>query len=72
MPVDLKERNWRIFYKNFLGGVGWGLGVTLGATLILALLASLLRFLGGLPVIGQFFAGIIEATESALNSKGLP
>ncbi|MGI5826117.1 MAG: DUF5665 domain-containing protein [Patescibacteria group bacterium] len=72
MPVDLKERNWKIFYKNFLGGVGWGLGVTIGATLILALLGSLLRFLGGLPVIGQFFAGIIEATESALNSNGLP
>ena len=70
MPVDTQESSFKLFYKNFIGGIAWGLGATLGVALVLALLGSLLRFLGGLPIIGQFFAGIIEATEKALNSQG--
>jgi len=69
MAVNTGETNWRIFSKNFLAGLAWGLGATLGVVLVLSLLGYLLRLLGGLPIVGGFFARLIEATEEALRSR---
>ncbi|RJR23737.1 hypothetical protein C4578_03825 [Candidatus Microgenomates bacterium] len=71
MAVDTKESNFKILFKNFLGGLGWAVGATFGFTLFVAIVTFVLRSLGGLPVVGDFFAGIIEATQEALESRGM-
>ncbi len=40
--------------RSFLYGLMSGLGATIGVAIVLALLAYLIRVLGGLPVIGQW------------------
>jgi hypothetical protein len=72
MPVNLQESNSKILYKNFLGGLGWGLGATLGVALVFVLLGYLSRVLGGLPIIGSLIAGIIESTQEALRNRRFP
>ena len=49
---DLKA----VFIQNFIAGVAWGIGATLGLSLVITLFSTLLRKLGGLPLIGNFFA----------------
>lgn len=71
MAVDTNENNLKILFKNFLGGLGWAIGATFGFTLFIAIITVILRGLGGVPVVGDFFAGIIEATQEALESRGV-
>jgi hypothetical protein len=59
----------KTFLANFIAGIGWGIGATIGLTIFLALFSWILGLLGGLPLIGQFFANLIEVTNSALKSS---
>lgn len=52
---------------NFLGGIAWGLGITVGIALITYILSLVVKALGGVPLVGDFFAGIVKATIEALN-----
>ena len=54
-----------VFLRGFLSGLGWMLGATLG----FALLITILNWLGGLPVIGNLIAVLIELTTQALETK---
>lgn len=47
----LRKRD--IMTANFLGGLAWGLGTVIGATVIVALLLSVLNFVGYIPVVGE-------------------
>lgn len=49
---------------NFLGGLAWGLGTVVGATVFVAVLLGILRFLGFVPVIGEFVTQIKADIES--------
>lgn len=68
---EKKEKLSKIFLKNFIGGIGWIAGVTIGFTLLITIISFLLRILGGLPVIGKFFATIVVFTQKALENKNL-
>lgn len=47
---------WQIIWNNFLAGIFRGLGFVIGATAVLALVVYILvRVLGNLPWVGQFF-----------------
>lgn len=70
MRTILKDKPWQIFYKNFIGGTGWVFGVTVGFTILLSLLSFVLKQLGGLPLIGDFVASLVEVTQNALTNKG--
>lgn len=70
MRVKPKEKTTDIFFKNFIGGVGWATGATIGFTILATLLGFILGKLGALPVAGNFFASIIEATNRALETRG--
>ncbi len=73
MKVDSKEKYLIIFLKNFIGGIGWALGVTLGFALLIYVLGFTLGKLGGLPLIGDWLARLIEAANQALETrKALP
>ena len=64
-----KEKISATFYKGFVGGVGWALGATVGFALVLVILSYVLRVLGGLPIIGEFFATIVDFTQKALETR---
>jgi len=59
----------RMLHDNFVGGIAWALGATVGFTLFVATLTFFLNILGGLPVIGVFFANIVDATNQALQKR---
>lgn len=70
MRTDLSESTWKIFYKSFVAGTGWVFGVTVGFTLLISLLSFVMGQLGGLPVIGNFVASLVEVTKDALINRG--
>lgn len=52
-----------------MAGIAWGIGATLGLSIILTLLTAFLKRLGGLPIIGSFFADLIDVTNKALEIR---
>ena len=48
----------RLAWRGFLLGLASGLGTTIGVALVLTILTFLLRELGGVPVIGQWFNSV--------------
>jgi hypothetical protein len=55
--------------RGFYSGVGWSFGATLGFALVSTILIVILRQLGGIPLIGSFFATIVEATLKQLSIR---
>lgn len=67
----MNEKTSDIVYKNFVGGMAWAAGASVGFTLLVAVVGILLRKLGGLPVIGDFLASVVEVTQVAMRSRGV-
>lgn len=67
----IKESLKKAFLRGFLSGLGWMIGATIGFALLLTLLTLILNWAGGLPVVGEILANIIEATNRALEAKKL-
>ncbi len=44
--------------RGFLMGMASGLGATLGVAIVVSLIGLLIRWLGGLPVVGDWFLDI--------------
>ena len=63
--VDLKK----VFVKNFIAGIAWGIGASIGLSLIFTIATTILKWIGGLPIIGNFLADVIEATVKALEIR---
>lgn len=63
-----------LFKQGLVSGIGWAFGVTIGFFLISSLLAFLLKQIGGLPLIGDWIASIVDATLAQLSARtpGLP
>jgi hypothetical protein len=59
----------KTFVKGFIRGMGWAFGVTVGFVLVSTILVLILRNAGGLPVIGDWIASIVEATLSQLAKR---
>jgi len=57
---------WRLFRKNIWSGFAWAIGVTIGFAFISTVLVFALSQAGGIPVIGNFIANIVEATQHSL------
>ena len=64
-----KSSKFEFFKRGFISGLGWSFGVTLGFVIISTLLVVILRQLGGLPLVGNFIASIVEATLEQLSSR---
>jgi ABC-type amino acid transport system permease subunit len=65
--ITPKLRN--TFTHNFIGGIAWGLGVTVGLALIAYILSLLVNIFGGLPLVGDWLANIVDVTLEALKTK---
>lgn len=55
-----------LFKEGVIAGLGWAIGVTIGFVLISSVLVLILRQLGGLPLIGDWIASVVEETQSQL------
>jgi hypothetical protein len=70
-------RNLKIAYipynellkEGFFAGLGWAFGVTIGFVLISTIVVAVLKSLGGVPLIGAWFASIVEATLQQLSTR---
>jgi len=58
---------WKVILNNFLGGLAWGFGTVLGATLVVALMIIALTQLDGVPILGDFFTGLLETIQPSSN-----
>ena len=68
-----KEKYSLVFLKGFVSGIGWAMGATIGFALLFSILGFILGKLGGLPLVGDWFARLIEVTNKALElRKALP
>lgn len=48
--------NHKIIFKNFIGGISWGVGSVLGATVIISMLAWILGYMDFIPYVGDIFS----------------
>ena len=55
----------QIIINNFIGGVAWGFGATIGLALVLALLGFLVGRVDLVPIVGDFFANILEYAQKS-------
>ena len=69
MKINPKEKYLPIFLKSIVGGIGWAIGATLGFALLISVLGFILGKLGGLPLMGNWFANLIEVTNKALEAR---
>ena len=69
MKVNPKDKYSIIFFKSFVGGIGWAIGATLGFALLISILGFIISKLGGLPLIGNWFANLIEVINQALETR---
>ena len=68
----MKNKNMskhELFKEGFIAGIGWAFGVTIGFVLISVLLVTVLRSLGGLPIIGRWIAAIVDVTLNQLSAR---
>jgi hypothetical protein len=70
MPAESgHEKHHKVFINNFIGGLGWVLGITVGISLLAFILTIIMNALGGVPLIGSGIANIIKATLDAMGRK---
>jgi len=64
----MKTRNKHIknFRDSIVSGIGWSVGVTVGFALISTFLVVFVARLGGLPLVGNGIAAIVDATNQSL------
>ncbi len=60
------KSNWQHFVDGVLIGLGWAVGVTIGFVIISTVLIIVLDKVGGLPLVGNWIANIVEATQAQL------
>jgi len=55
-----------LFKEGLVRGMAWAFGATIGFIVISTITVFILRHLGGLPLVGNFIASIVEATLDQL------
>jgi len=66
--MDTKSKI-NLIKSGFIQGIGWSFGVTFGFLIISTLMVIVLNALGGMPLIGNFIAGIVRVTQENLVNK---
>jgi hypothetical protein len=59
------------FKEGFVSGIGWSFGATIGFVIISTLIVFILNILGGLPIVGNFVADIVEETQLQLERRSI-
>lgn len=67
---DNKKRPKReIFRAGIVGGLGWALGVTIGFAIVSIIIIFLVNRAGGIPLIGDWIAKVVESTQTQLELR---
>ena len=66
MRAAIRKRYSKLFEKNLVSGFAWAIGVTIGFAFISSVLVILLSYAGGLPLVGNWIANVVEVTQSSL------
>lgn len=53
----------KVIWKNFVGGIFWGVGSVLGATVVVSIIVFLLRSAAFAPIVGDAVRGLIQGVE---------
>lgn len=61
----------KLFQQGIVAGIGWAIGVTIGFVLISSVFVFLLNLVGGVPVLGEWTADIVEATLDQLEKRSV-
>jgi len=61
-----KNPNLHLIKDGFLRGLGWSFGATVGFVIISSILVTFLQAAGGLPLIGNWIADVVETTQAEL------
>lgn len=67
--IEVSQSGFKRFLWGFLGGLGWGVGITLGTSLLLVAIGFFVSKIDFVPIIGQFSADIIKAAQSNLKAR---
>ena len=67
--VNEKTPSRTLFKQGLISGIGWAFGVTIGFVLISTLMVFVLQQLGGLPLIGDWLASVVDATIAQLSTR---
>lgn len=67
--TKVDDSYWSIFKHSIIAGIGWAFGVTFGFILISTFVLFGLRQLGGLPLVGEFIADLVEETQEQLYTR---
>lgn len=68
--VDENKLTYRQLVKrSFVQGLSWSFGVTVGFVFISTVLVFALQLAGGLPLIGNLLASLVEATLEQLSLR---
>lgn len=59
----------KIFIMNIVAGIGWAVGISFGFALLIAILTAVFTYLGGLPVIGNWFADLLLTIQQSVDKK---
>lgn len=54
---------------NFIGGIAWALGITVGISLVGYFLSLFVSAFGGIPLVGDWLANVVNATLNALEAN---
>lgn len=65
----IRNKGKKYFFKGFMTGLGWSVGITLGFAFVSSIAVYLLSGLKTAPVIGDFVANIIVETDTSLANK---
>lgn len=54
------------FFAGFLGGIGWGIGITVGTSVVLLGIGFFVSKVNFVPILGDFLAKVIESAQGNL------
>jgi len=57
--------------EGVIAGIGWAFGVTIGFVLVSTILVVAFKNLGGVPIIGDALADVIESTQEQLLKRSI-
>lgn len=59
----------QLIKEGLFRGIGWAIGATIGFVIVSTIVVFVLRQIGGLPMIGGWFASIVDATLEQLAKR---
>ncbi len=68
--VRSRDHKHPLIINYFLAGLSQGFGFVIGSTVLIALVLSILTFLGGLPLIGNFIGKIVQYVQHYMAARG--